>query len=122
MTFRVLTLGILCLLGGKTVAQSPSWFIDQRVYPGGIVADQALMKALQQRRAMETPLRTLDANSPPPPVTPTWTQLAPNGVTSPDGPLSGRVTAVATDPANPDHVYLSASGGGVWKSTDSGNT
>lgn len=124
-TFRVVTLGILCLLGGETLAQTAqpnSWFIQQRTYPGGIVSDQALMKALQQRLAIETRLRTLDADSPPPAPTPTWTQLGPVGVTSPEGPLSGRVTALATDPANPNHVFLAASGGGVWKSTDAGNS
>ena len=64
-TIRVVTLGILCLLGGETLAQtsqSNSWFIQQRVYPGGIVSDQALMKALQQRLAIETRLRTLFFN------------------------------------------------------------
>jgi PKD repeat protein len=33
---------------------------------------------------------------------------------------TGRVNAIATDPANPDTIYVAFSGGGVWKSTDGG--
>jgi hypothetical protein len=36
------------------------------------------------------------------------------------GFASGRMTAVAVDPANANIVYAGAAGGGVWKSTDQG--
>src|SRR6266540_747215 len=34
--------------------------------------------------------------------------------------LSGRVTDVAADPANPNHVFASAAAGGIWESTNGG--
>jgi photosystem II stability/assembly factor-like uncharacterized protein len=39
------------------------------------------------------------------------------------GPVSGRVTAIVLDPADPDHVvYVGTALGGVWKTTDGGIT
>src|SRR5262245_1998538 len=32
----------------------------------------------------------------------------------------GRVSSVAVDPANPNHVLLGAAGGGIWESIDAG--
>ncbi|MGH2344674.1 MAG: hypothetical protein ACRDG4_05575, partial [Chloroflexota bacterium] len=34
----------------------------------------------------------------------------------------GRVAAVVGVPGNPNIYYMGAAGGGVWKSTDAGNT
>lgn len=34
---------------------------------------------------------------------------------------SGRVTAIAVDPTNPNVVYVGGAQGGIWKSTDGGN-
>ncbi|HZC74106.1 MAG TPA: hypothetical protein VE442_25700 [Jatrophihabitans sp.] len=36
--------------------------------------------------------------------------------------IGGRMTDLAVDPRHPDTVYVAASGGGVWKSTDAGQT
>src|SRR5215216_1427408 len=39
------------------------------------------------------------------------------------GPISGRCTAIALDPTQPDQiVYVGTAMGGVWKSTDGGLT
>ena len=39
------------------------------------------------------------------------------------GPFrGGRVTAVAGVPSDPDTYYMGATGGGVWKTTDAGET
>ena len=35
---------------------------------------------------------------------------------------SGRVTSIATDPSNPNTLYLGSASGGVWKSTDGGSS
>jgi subtilisin-like proprotein convertase family protein len=52
----------------------------------------------------------------------TWTPLGPAPVVSgqtPGGlPVSGRLSAVATHPTNPDIMYVGAAGGGVWKTTN----
>lgn len=36
--------------------------------------------------------------------------------------VSGRVTAIAADPSNQNTFYIGAAGGGVWKTTDGGQT
>lgn len=49
--------------------------------------------------------------------TSTWTPLGPNAVLTPHyGLVTGRVTAVAFDPADAtgNHVYIGTTGGGVW--------
>src|SRR5215813_5141284 len=57
-----------------------------------------------------------------------WTSIGPNSIAN-GQPLSGgntavsgRVTAVVVDPANPNNVYLGTAQGGVWRSLNSGNT
>jgi hypothetical protein len=54
-----------------------------------------------------------------------WTALGPfpipNGqTTGTPTAVSGRVTAIAVHPTNPDLVYLGLAQGGVWRSTDGG--
>jgi hypothetical protein len=62
---------------------------------------------------------------------PIWTPLGPspipNGQTlgttnPPEVPVSGRVSAIAVDPTNPDIVYVGAAQGGVFRSLDGGHT
>jgi hypothetical protein len=69
-------------------------------------------------------------------VVATWVELGPKPIvgagtcctTNPPalaatyGNTSGRVTSVATDPANGSIVYAGTAGGGVWKSTNGGST
>ena len=58
-----------------------------------------------------------------------WTLIGPQPLVSPNtspngGPSqhSGWINAVAVDPRNANVVYLGANGGGVWKTTDGGQT
>ena len=66
-------------------------------------------------------------------VGPTWTALGPapipngqtipadaNGISLTQAPVSGRVTAVAIDPANANIVYVGTAQGGLYKSTNGG--
>jgi len=54
--------------------------------------------------------------------TSTWTQLGPDAIAqSPEftGPvMSGRIETAAPDPADPNIMYATADGGGVWETTD----
>ncbi|MCI0348039.1 MAG: DUF11 domain-containing protein [Acidobacteriales bacterium] len=54
----------------------------------------------------------------------TWTELGPapipNGQTSPSVPVSGRVTAVAVHPTNPDIAYVGTAQGGLYRTLDGG--
>src|SRR2546423_15653731 len=55
---------------------------------------------------------------------PSWVELGPNpipnGQTSPVNAVSGRVTAIEIDPADPNKVYVGAAAGGVFRSVDCG--
>jgi hypothetical protein len=58
-----------------------------------------------------------------------WTSIGPVGIDfSSDavvpqwGVVSGRVRGLAVHPTNPDIVYAGAASGGVWKTTDGGNS
>jgi hypothetical protein len=90
-----------------------------------------------RRRAAFEPLedRTLLSTSIPLSAN-TWTPIGPapilNGQTPPDNgnqppnnagsPVSGRIAALAASPTNPSVIYVAAAGGGVWKTTDGGQT
>ncbi len=101
--------------------QAPDqWFYQQRTYPFDKIPENALEKALRQKAALES-ARLFSQREGAEAVSP-WTPLGPGGITTPEGPVSGRVTAVVTDSRNPEHLYIAAAGGGVWRSTDGGAT
>jgi photosystem II stability/assembly factor-like uncharacterized protein len=55
-----------------------------------------------------------------------WTLIGPQPLIHPDAEgmtgISGLINAAAVDPQNANVVYLGADGGGVWKTTDGGQT
>jgi hypothetical protein len=60
---------------------------------------------------------------------PVWLPLGPSPIpngqtlgTSPEAPVSGRVSAIAVDPINPDIVYVGPAQGGIFRSLDGGHT
>lgn len=54
----------------------------------------------------------------------TWTELGPWGwsYTSGWNPGTGRLTDIAISPSDTTIIYVTSPGGGIWKSTNSGNT
>ncbi len=54
----------------------------------------------------------------------TWTELGPWGWTYTSGwnPGTGRLTDVAIHPSDTTIIYVTSPGGGIWKSTNSGNS
>src|SRR5262245_32838062 len=56
----------------------------------------------------------------------TWTALGPAPLLSaqtPGGlPATGRATAVAVNPLDPNTIYVGTAGGGVWKTTNGNAT
>lgn len=84
------------------------------------------LTAIEHARRMPAP-----AGSGPVPPTPgasNWVPLGPQAI--PNGQtyggsrvlVSGRVTAIVVDPTNPDIIYLGSANGGVWKTTNGGQT
>ncbi len=56
----------------------------------------------------------------------TWTSVGPSSLTGSTAPgtqvASGRVSGIATDPADVNTFYVATVGGGVWKTTNGGTT
>jgi hypothetical protein len=89
----------------------------------GILGKRAAAELVRDRRAQANPARAAAAggagstsllNQP-------WQPIGPNQVsTVAYGEVTGRVTAIAADPADAtgNTVYLGTTGGGVWKSTN----
>jgi hypothetical protein len=91
----------------NTRSERTQHFLQQR--PSANPA-QALLKARAQSRAMPS-----IAN-----LTAAWQPLGPSSITSPTfGNLTGRITALASDPNDTtgNTLYVGTTGGGVWKST-----
>jgi photosystem II stability/assembly factor-like uncharacterized protein len=92
------------------------WFYEQRRYPADRLPVGAVATA--NKHADDRNFDERDDNSGP-----KWRALGPE--TIPDGqtdasagrlsPVSGRVSAIATDPSNPDVAYVGGAQGGVWK-------
>jgi photosystem II stability/assembly factor-like uncharacterized protein len=83
------------------------WMYNQRAYPNNFINRNAI------REAIETS-KTILANREPQIVS-DWTFI---------GPLNtgGRITDVAISPDNDDHLYVATAVGGVFKSTNRGDT
>ena len=64
----------------------------------------------------------------PPSSAVTWRPLGPDRI--PDGQtygsgtatMAGRISAIAVDPSDPDHVLAGSAAGGIWETTDGGAT
>ncbi|MEP7164477.1 MAG: T9SS type A sorting domain-containing protein [Ferruginibacter sp.] len=91
-------------------------FLNQNTYNARAIAIEAKWN---QERAQQT-------NSSLMILAPNWTQLGPspipNGQTSPSVAVSGRTTAIAIHPTNPNLVYVGTANGGVYRTTDGGST
>jgi photosystem II stability/assembly factor-like uncharacterized protein len=91
---------------------------EQDVFPGAFIEKQ---KAVEYAKMLSQTLKTDTLSQ--------WKNLGPVGIDfSADGMVphwgvvSGRVRGLAVHPTNPDIVYAGAASGGVWKTTDGGQT
>jgi photosystem II stability/assembly factor-like uncharacterized protein len=129
---------------GDLVRQRQQWFYGQRAYPLGYIPAGARLKAWRQTRQMIQALEAARATAAAAPeqVAPslidpitlsqtTWTLIGPQPLQPiANDPFtgypvdSGRVTALAFDPRDPTKqtIYLGAAEGGLWKTTDGGQT
>ena len=120
-------------------------FYQQRAYPGIATPPGALARARAGAERIlplggpERPKEAVPALLQPGPASllpggagltgSAWTLIGPQPIAvgqtttgSTRGPVSGRTTALAVHPTQPNIVYLGGAQGGVWKSTDSGAT
>jgi hypothetical protein len=111
------------------------WFFRGRLALGKPSAElrrRAYQTKLQMRAQRAAALAAAQANGTPPASFGAWTPLGPvplasdatgNG-TQDYHQVAGRATGVAIDPADPtgNTVYIGGAQGGVWKSTNAGNS
>lgn len=101
------------------------WFYRLRRYPLAHIPAGLRNSAWERKEAMRRALRERMARGPvmrSPLATGLWTSIGPMPTLSATGAglVSGRVTAIATDPTNANIVFVAGAQGGVWKSTDAG--
>lgn len=95
------------------------WFWEQRTYPANKIPPKIYHAAISE--ALRTPFRA-SAN------TATWQELGPAplneltyaGQSAQDA--SGRTLSVVVHPNNSNTIFIGAAQGGIWKSTDGGQT
>lgn len=78
----------------------------------GKIPENALMRAMRQKRRMERARLTLLS---PQAQLLSWTSVGP-------GNIGGRIRSVLVSPANPSTMWIGGLGGGIWKTTTGGST
>ncbi|RCK73613.1 MAG: Glycosyl hydrolase, BNR repeat precursor [Ignavibacteriae bacterium] len=99
------------------------WFYKQRAIPFDEIPENARLIAYEQdlalsRRYNKNILKT---------TYPAWLNIGPAPAATMSysplwGDIAGRMRSVAVDPLNPDIIYIGAANGGVWKTTNGGNS
>ena len=120
--------------GSGQSRQREQWFFHGRMLPGHSAAAlryRAQRQKLQLRAFRAAPHAAGPAATPRVAAGTVWTPLGPAPLASDAtglgvqdyGPVSGRATAVAVDPADGsgNTVYIGAAYGGVWKSSNAGS-
>ncbi|MBI1791921.1 MAG: hypothetical protein HYR60_30715, partial [Acidobacteria bacterium] len=128
---RILLVGCAGLLGlaqddrTERMRRRLEDFYQRRAFPRESIPAGARARAIQEMNRMVERERALArqkgvAASPErwTPIGPQPTNVGPTAGTFPYS--SGRVSALAVDPRNPDVAYLGGAHGGVWKTTDGG--
>lgn len=107
------------------------WFYQQRAFPNKRTPPEAYWHSQMQRETLLAAGRTRLANLRPeqaaavdPLSTLRWIADGPQPVAAYGGsiPYSGRADAIAVHPTDPATVYLGTAAGGVWKTTNGGQT
>jgi photosystem II stability/assembly factor-like uncharacterized protein len=101
-------------------AAREQWLFDQRAYPFGEIPADARRKALDEARQRERFRPAAENTS----FTPYWRPIGPLPVNTawPWKTATGRVKALAISPEDPNIVLAGSSSGGIWRSTDGGDT
>lgn len=97
------------------------WFLFQRTYPFGSIPRDSRLRAWAESQARYQP-----ASEILPQANKTWRSIGPSPTISSWsfawGVTSGRVNSIAVSPADSRLVLLGSSTGGIWRSTDGGES
>lgn len=101
---------------GESIRGRLEYFYHRRAFPFDRIATGSLQRA-QTQLASRWPAVVrgrafLGAGA--------WSSLGPRPIASGPSAVSGRVTAVAVDPIDPNVIYVGGAQGGIWKSSDAG--
>jgi photosystem II stability/assembly factor-like uncharacterized protein len=98
-----------------------NWFLFQRTYPADTLPSKGRFNAFSS-------VSLLHSGQPAPQPTPPterWRRVGPSPI-APKFPsmgvTSGRVSAIAVSPADPNVILVGGATGGIWRSTDGGDT
>lgn len=96
------------LLRATGALAAMKWYNDQRAYPEGRIPTDWREKAINhiEKNNISKVAGTNDI---------TWTPVGPTNI-------GGRVRSIAIDPNNPLIIYAGSVSGGIWKSTNGGNS
>ncbi|MCP3860596.1 MAG: hypothetical protein GY704_13180, partial [Phycisphaeraceae bacterium] len=83
------------------------WYVEQRLDANGIAPASARWDVWREKMARE--------RSNPRAARSSWFCVGPTNI-------SGRILDIEIDPTNTDIVYIGSASGGLWKSTDGGDT
>jgi photosystem II stability/assembly factor-like uncharacterized protein len=95
--------------GGEHIRQRFEDMRMRRIPRGGVVDMAARSRAIDiaQRASLRAPEQVLDAR--------TWKSVGPMAT-------AGRIKSIIVDPTTPNVIYAAAAAGGVWKSTNGGDS
>jgi photosystem II stability/assembly factor-like uncharacterized protein len=94
--------------------QRELWYLRPRATPGANAFDLK-MKALRQ-------MATMNAAAPAGASAQQWKSIGPTSVSFQGIRSAGAASGLAIDPRNSKVIFASFAGGGLWKTTDSGNS
>ena len=115
--------------GPEFLRRRQDWFFKPRAFPQGFIPQGARQRALNRMHQMLQNEGRLNASlapgigfAAPGATTSGWQFIGPRATSDAFWMpfTSGRVTALAVNPNNPNNVYLGAADGGLWVTTDGG--
>ncbi|MUK88950.1 glycosyl hydrolase [Ornithinibacillus sp. L9] len=95
----------------KGPGKRDDWFMTQKGFEEDVIPRDAFRKAREQANE----LKNVTAKEAPGALNQEWEFNAPSNI-------GGRIVDVVVDPHEEDTIYIGAASGGVWKSTDAGDT
>ena len=98
-----------------------NWFLFQRTFPADTLPSQGRFAAFSDVSVAQ-PTQPLPQPTPP---TGRWRHVGPLPITAKFasmGATSGRISAIAVSPSDPQIVLVGGATGGIWRSTDGGKT